>query len=47
MVSGDYGREQVDFFAPSADTLSDELDKFLSCFDNASIDRKLLEHIKE
>ena len=32
VVSGGYGREQVHFVAPSADRLSDELDKFLSWF---------------
>tara|TARA_R100000935_G_scaffold28706_1_gene49060 strand:+ start:4038 stop:4322 length:285 start_codon:yes stop_codon:yes gene_type:complete len=30
VVSSGYGREQIHFVAPSADTLSDELDKFLS-----------------
>ncbi len=32
VVFGGYGREQVHFVAPSADKLSDELDKFLSWF---------------
>ena len=36
VVSGGYGREQVHFVAPSADTLSDELDEFLSWFNNSS-----------
>ena len=35
VVSGGYGREQVHFVAPSADTLSDELDKFLSWFNTS------------
>ena len=47
VVSGGYGREQVNFVAPSADRLVNELDKFLSCFDNVFIDRKLLGYIKE
>ena len=36
VVSGGYGREQVHFVAPSVDRLSDELDKFLSWFNNSS-----------
>ena len=32
VVSGGYGREQFHFVAPSADTLSDKLDKFLFWF---------------
>ena len=35
VVSGGYGREQVHFVAPSADTLSDELDKFLYWFNTS------------
>ena len=35
VISGGYGREQVHFVAPSADTLSDELDKFLSWFNTS------------
>ncbi|WP_201584258.1 Fic family protein [Psychrobacter immobilis] len=35
VVSGGYGREQVHFVAPSADKLSDELDKFLSWFNTS------------
>ena len=31
VVSSGYGREQVHFVAPSADTLSDELEKFRHC----------------
>ena len=36
VVSGGYGREQVHFVTPSVDRLSDELDKFLSWFNNSS-----------
>lgn len=36
VVSGAYGREQVHFVAPHADTLSDELDKFLSWFNTSA-----------
>ena len=36
VVCGGYGREQVHFVAPSADTLSDDLDKFLSWFNTSS-----------
>lgn len=36
VVSGGYGREQVHFVAPSADTLSDELGKFLLWFNTSS-----------
>ena len=36
VVSGGYGREQVHFIAPSADTLSEELEKFLSWFNTSS-----------
>ncbi len=35
VVSGSYGREQVHFVVPSADTLPDELDKFLSWFNTS------------
>ena len=35
VVSSGYGREQVHFVAPSADTLSDELEKFLSWFNTS------------
>ena len=35
VVSGGYGREQVDFVAPSADRLADELDKFLYWFNTS------------
>ena len=35
VVSSGYGREQVHFGAPSADTLSDELEKFLSWFNTS------------
>ena len=35
VVSGIYGREQVHFVAPSADTLSGELEKFLSWFNTS------------
>ena len=35
VVSGGYGREQIHFIAPSADRLSEELNKFLSWFNTS------------